>query len=129
LEKALRSIEGVDSTIVDQIMAIGMVNVLDVEGVGAEPLVSELGMDSELAKKIIARCSQEAKLVAAQHSQTGKKRNMHAVTTEQAPQPAAEPAQESAPAVEPTQESAQDEPAQGAADAPAPPPPHDPQQC
>ncbi len=42
LEKALRRVEGVDSTIVDQVMAMGMVNVLDVEEVGPDPLVNEL---------------------------------------------------------------------------------------
>lgn len=66
MEKALRSVEGVDSTVVDKIVAIGMVNVLDVEEVGADPLVNELKMSPELAQKIVARCAEEAKKVAEQ---------------------------------------------------------------
>jgi len=64
LEKALRSIEGVDSTIVDQISAMGMVSVMDVEEVGPDPLVNELHMEQELAQQIVIRCTEEAKRVA-----------------------------------------------------------------
>jgi N utilization substance protein A len=66
LEKTLRSVEGVESTVVDQIIAMGMVTVMDVEEVGPEPLVNELNMDRMLAHKIIARCSEEAKKVSEQ---------------------------------------------------------------
>ncbi len=66
LEKALREVEGVDSTIVDQVIAMGMVNVLDVEEVGPDPLVNELSMERELAQQIVIRCAEEAKRVADQ---------------------------------------------------------------
>ncbi len=72
LEKALREIPGVDSTIVDQIIAMGMVNVLDVEEVGPEPLINELNMDRELAQKIVIHCAEEAKRVADQQAQAAK---------------------------------------------------------
>ena len=64
LEKALREVEGVDSTVVDQIVAMGMVNVLDVEEVGAGPLTNELKLDEDLAQKIVVHCAEEAKRVA-----------------------------------------------------------------
>ncbi len=64
LEKTLREVEGVDSTILDQIIAMGMVSVLDVEEVGPEPLINELKLEPEQAKKIVLRCAEEAKLVA-----------------------------------------------------------------
>jgi len=64
LEKALREVDGVDSAIVDKIIAMGMVSVMDVEEVGFEPLVNELELDSELARKIVVRCAEEAKRVA-----------------------------------------------------------------
>ena len=64
LEKSLRELSGVDSTVVDQVIAMGMVNVLDVEEVGPEPLVNELGVARELAQQIVVRCSDEAKRVA-----------------------------------------------------------------
>ena len=68
LEKALQDVAGVDSHSVDQIVALGMVNVLDVEEVGPEPLVSELGIDEALAQRIVNRCAQEAKRVSEQQS-------------------------------------------------------------
>ena len=68
LEKALRRVEGVDSTIVDQVMAMGMVNVLDVEEVGPDPLVNDLSLGQAMAQQIIASCAEEAKRVAEQQA-------------------------------------------------------------
>jgi N utilization substance protein A len=68
LEKIVREVEGVDSTVVDQIVAMGMVSVLDVEEVGPDPLINELNMDSQLARKIVIRCAEEAKRVADQQA-------------------------------------------------------------
>ena len=92
LEKALRQVEGVDSAIVDKIIAMGMVSVLDVEEVGPEPLVNELNLEQELAQKIVIHCSEEAKRVAeAQAAQAAEAKSSPPTETaaEQAP---AEPA-------------------------------------
>ena len=64
LEKTLREVGGVASTAVDQIVAMGMVSVVDVEEVGPEPLVQELDMPRDLAQKIVVCCAEEAKRVA-----------------------------------------------------------------
>ena len=64
LEKALREVEGVDSTLVDKVIAMGMVNVLDVEEVGPEPLITELELDREASQQIVVRCAETAKEVA-----------------------------------------------------------------
>ena len=69
LEKALRKIDGINTTVVDQIIAMGMVNVLDVEEVGAEPLVSSeqgLGLEEAVAQSIVIACAEEARRVAAE---------------------------------------------------------------
>ncbi len=66
LEHALREVEGVDSRIIDQIIAMGMVSVMDVEEVGPKPLVNELEMDEEFAKLIVSRAAEEARRIAAQ---------------------------------------------------------------
>ena len=73
LERTLREAPGVDSTIVDQVVAMGMVNVLDVEEVGLEPLVNELSMDRQLAQKIVTRCAEEARKVAQQQAANKEK--------------------------------------------------------
>ena len=64
LEKALLELEGVDSQIVSQIVALGMVNVLDVEEVGPDPLIKELQLERELAEQVVSRCSEEARRIA-----------------------------------------------------------------
>ena len=64
LEKALLDVDGVDSQVVSQIIALGMVNVLDVEEVGPDPLVKELQLDQALAQRIVERCREEARRVA-----------------------------------------------------------------
>jgi len=64
LEKALREVDGVASTVINQVVAMGMVSVLDVEEVGVDPLVKELEMDRDLAQRIVVRCAEEAKRVA-----------------------------------------------------------------
>ncbi len=65
LEKSLLELEGVDSQVVSQIVALGMVNVLDVEEVGPEPLIKELQMDRTLAEAIVACCGAAAGAPAA----------------------------------------------------------------
>jgi len=82
LEKSLREIEGVASTVVDQIVAMGMVNVLDVEEVGADPLVNELGIDRALAQAIVVRASEEARRVAEQQAREGKEKRSFSVGDE-----------------------------------------------
>lgn len=72
LEKALRTVEGVDSTIIDQVVAMGMVNVLDVEEVGPDPLLTELQMDEGLARQIVITCAEEARRVAEAKEQAQK---------------------------------------------------------
>ena len=61
LEKSLREIEGVESTVVDQIIAMGMVSVLDLEEVGPGPLVNELGLDQAFAETVVTRASEAGK--------------------------------------------------------------------
>lgn len=95
LEKALRDVPGVDSTIVDQVSAMGMVNVLDVEEVGPDPFVNELGMDRELAQRITVRCAEEARKVAEQ--QHGKEKRSFSVQAEKETQSQEAPAEEAAP--------------------------------
>ncbi len=68
LEKALRGVPGVDSTIIDQIVAMGMVSVMDAEEVGPEPLINELQMDRELAQAIVVHCAENARAAAEEQA-------------------------------------------------------------
>ena len=68
VEKALREVDGVDGTTVDQIIAMGMVSVLDVEEVGPDPLVAELELDRDLAQRIVVHCAEESKRIAEEQA-------------------------------------------------------------
>lgn len=66
MSETLRSIEGITEQMVDKLGALGMVSVFDVEEVGTEVLMSEMGIDLEMAQRIVDIASARAKEVAAQ---------------------------------------------------------------
>ena len=66
LETTLLSIEGVQKEMVDKAVALGLLDVGDIEDVGAGPLVEELKMEKALAERVIVKCSAEAKIVAVE---------------------------------------------------------------
>src|SRR5262245_6054101 len=57
---------GISEEQVDKLAALGMVSVFDVEEVGAEVLVSELGITDEAAKNAVEIAAAKAKIVAEQ---------------------------------------------------------------
>ncbi len=52
LERAMKTIEGVDDKFVDRLLTLGLINLLDIEEVGVEPLVKELELSPEMAEKV-----------------------------------------------------------------------------
>lgn len=60
LIKVLRTIEVIDDTIIDKIMALGIISVLDLEEIGPAPLTHSLGLDEELAVNIVKTACEEA---------------------------------------------------------------------
>jgi N utilization substance protein A len=69
LTKCVKSIEGADETLVDKLIALGIISILDLDDVGAEPLVTELNIKPELARQLIAVAVEEAKKLAADGKQ------------------------------------------------------------
>jgi N utilization substance protein A len=66
LDRTLKSIGGVTQEQVDKVIALGLIDVRDIEEVGTGPLMEELGLGEEVAQQIVDRCAQEAKTVAAE---------------------------------------------------------------
>src|SRR6476469_4782597 len=66
LDQTLKAIEGVAQEMVDKIIALGLIDVRDIEEVGTGPLMEEVGLEEELAQRIVDRCAQEAKIVATE---------------------------------------------------------------
>jgi transcription termination/antitermination protein NusA len=66
MEKSLKPIAGVDEGLLDRMVALGIINLLDIEEIGAAPLIKELQLAQELADKIVATAAEDAKRIAAE---------------------------------------------------------------
>jgi N utilization substance protein A len=69
LTNCVKSIEGADEAVVDRLIALGVISVLDLDDVGVEPLVSELGIGAEFAKKLVNAAGKEVKAIASESKQ------------------------------------------------------------
>src|SRR5881394_864909 len=66
LDSTLKSIEGIAQDHVDKIVALGLIDVRDIEEVGSGPLMEELGLDEARAEEVVTKCAEEAKVVATE---------------------------------------------------------------
>jgi N utilization substance protein A len=64
LTACVKGVAGTDDTLVDKLIALGVISVLDMEDVGREPLVSELKIEPELARRLTDAASKEARRLA-----------------------------------------------------------------
>jgi N utilization substance protein A len=64
LTSCVKTVEGADETVVDKLIALGVISVADVEEVGAEPLVNDLKIDSDVAQKLVAASVAESERLA-----------------------------------------------------------------
>src|SRR5438093_4321085 len=69
LDATPKAMEGIIQEHVDKVIALGLIDVRDIEEVGAEPLTTELGLTEEVAERVVERCAAEAKIVAAEQEQ------------------------------------------------------------
>src|SRR5687767_9984750 len=66
LDQTLKSIEGIVQVHVDKIVALGLIDVRDIEEVGTGPLIEEVGLEEQMAERVVNRCAEEAKIVAVE---------------------------------------------------------------
>jgi N utilization substance protein A len=66
LANCVKAVEAADDTIVDKLIALGIISVLDMEDVGTEPLTSELDIEADVAEKLIAAATEQAERLAAE---------------------------------------------------------------
>lgn len=64
LTSCIKTVEEADDSVVDKLIALGVISVPDLEDVGKEPLINELKVDSDLAEKLVEAASMEAKRLA-----------------------------------------------------------------
>jgi N utilization substance protein A len=77
LATTLKDIPGIDDRFVDKLLALGIISALDLEDVGPEPLIAELGVDKERADQIIQAAAQAAKQAAADGKTTQAESLIH----------------------------------------------------
>src|SRR6188474_722780 len=83
LDQTLKSIEGITQEMVDKVIALGLIDVRDIEEVGAGPLMEELGLEEEKAQQVVDLCAEEAKIVAVEQ-EAKKKADAAAKAADQA---------------------------------------------
>jgi N utilization substance protein A len=66
LALCVKSVEGADDILVDKLIALGIISVLDLDDVGPEPLVAELGLERAFAERLLDGADKEAKALAAE---------------------------------------------------------------
>lgn len=60
----------------DKLIALGIISVLDLDDVGADPLVAELKLDRSLAQKLVEAADREAKALTAEADQKRSQKQM-----------------------------------------------------
>jgi len=66
LASCINKVESADDTLIDKLIALGIISILDLDEAGTEPLINELKIDSELAEKLVGAADEEAKRVSAE---------------------------------------------------------------
>jgi N utilization substance protein A len=66
LTNCVKSVEGADETLVDKLIALGIISILDLDDVGTEPLVTELNINPDLAQRLVTAAIEAAKTLAAE---------------------------------------------------------------
>ena len=82
LTSCVRNVEAAGDTIVDKLIALGVISVLDIEDVGAEPLISELNIAPDVAEQLVAAAAEEAKRLAAESKQKQAEKELAEQTKE-----------------------------------------------
>jgi len=69
LANCVKSVESADDIVVDKLIALGVISVLDLDDVGAEPLTNELKIEPDLAERLVAAAHEESQNLAAESKQ------------------------------------------------------------
>ena len=69
LASCVKSVEIAGDTVVDKLIALGVISVPDLDDIGVEPLVNELKIDSNVAEKLVAAAAKEAENLVEESKQ------------------------------------------------------------
>ncbi len=66
LTNCIKTVEGADDTVVDKLIALGVISVPDLDDVGVEPLINELKLSSDISEKLITAAANEIENMEAE---------------------------------------------------------------
>ncbi|MHC4114101.1 MAG: transcription termination factor NusA [Planctomycetota bacterium] len=66
LANCVKSVDGANEAIIDKLIALGVISVLDLDEVGTEPLIKELGVESKIAEVLVAAAAEAARRATAE---------------------------------------------------------------
>ena len=66
LSNCVKAVQGADDTLIDKLIALGVISVLDLQDVGPEPLINELHIEPDMAKKLAEAATEHGKQLAAE---------------------------------------------------------------
>jgi N utilization substance protein A len=72
LERTLMKVEGMSKELFDRVIALGLIDVRDIEEVGEGPLMEHIGVSEELAEGMVDVCIEEGKLVLKEQEEKEK---------------------------------------------------------
>ncbi len=83
LTNCVKSVKGANETIIDKLIALGVISVLDLDDIGPEPLTKELNIDNDISKQLVTAAAEEAKRLETESKQSQAKDVMEKADNEQ----------------------------------------------
>ncbi len=69
LTNCVKTLENADDTVVDKLIALGVISLGDIDDVGVEPLINELKLDADIAEKLVTAAVKEIERLEAESKQ------------------------------------------------------------
>ncbi|MFH1882880.1 MAG: transcription termination factor NusA [Planctomycetota bacterium] len=76
LTSCVKSVQGADDTMVDKLIALGVISLGDIDDVGVEPLINELKIDAGIAEKLVVAAVKEIGRLKAESKQNEEKKQL-----------------------------------------------------
>jgi len=82
LTSCVKSVEGAGDTVVDKLIALGVISLGDIEDVGVEPLINELKIDAKVAEKLVTAAAKEIERLEAESKRNEAEKQLAQQTKE-----------------------------------------------
>ena len=76
MANCIKTVEGADDTIIDKLIALGVISIADLDDVGVEPLVNELKINADVAEKLVAAAAKEVENISEENEQNEAEKHL-----------------------------------------------------